>query len=55
MHIFGEYLAEQIDKHPNLYHFNLEGLEKYHDTSKTYFHRGTNKDLENRLTQILAK
>ena len=55
MHVFGQHLAEQIDQHPNLYNFNLEGLEKYHSTSKTYFHRATNKDLEKRLTQIFTK
>ena len=43
MHIFSAHLPEQFERNPNLYLFNLEGLEKYQDFSFKYFFRGTNR------------
>ena len=54
MHIFSAHLSEQFERNPNLYVFNLEGLEIYQDFSFKYFFRGTNRS-STRMKQLLCK
>ena len=51
---FSAHLPEQFERNPNLYLFNLEGLEKYQDFSFKYFFRGTNRS-STRMKQLLCK
>ena len=46
-----------VQKYGNINHFNCQGLEKFNEITKTYYHRNTNKNFTNLifLKQIFEK